>query len=389
MAHVPLSIPSLDVLLPVGISFYTFQEVSYVIDVYRGQLPAQRRLGIFALYVSYFPQLVAGPIERSHRLMPQLTARRYFCPEQAVYGLRQILWGMCKKVVIADNLATWVDQVYTTPAAYSGPVLTLGTVCFAFQIYCDFSGYSDIALGSARIMGIRLMQNFDRPYLSRSIAEFWQRWHISLSTWFRDYIYIPLGGRRVSTSRWCVNIIIVFALSGLWHGADWTFIAWGLLHGLYYICGKMSARPREAILSSLRLEKLPRLHGMIQTMMTFALVCFAWIFFRAKDMETAWAVISGLPYGWDLLLHLNYSHFAMVMAILSSADLGSGILYGSIVTGCMFLVLGYEMCMRHADWSENIARYPALVRWTAYLVICMAALNFGVSRVIPFQYFQF
>jgi D-alanyl-lipoteichoic acid acyltransferase DltB (MBOAT superfamily) len=389
LVHAPVSIPALDVLLPVGISFYTFQEVSYVIDVYRGHLPAQRHLGVFALYVSYFPQLVAGPIERSPRLMPQLTERHQFNTEDAVYGLRMILWGMCKKVVIADNLATWVDAVYEAPGACPGPVLALGTICFAFQIYCDFSGYSDIAVGSARIMGISLMRNFDRPYLSRSIPEFWQRWHISLSTWFRDYVYIPLGGSRVSPWRWYANILIVFAVSGLWHGANWTFVVWGTLHGSYYVIGKLLARPRAALVAVTGLGKVPRLRAVLQTALTFVLACFAWIFFRAPNMESAWAVISGLPFGWDLLLHLNYGHFASVMAVLSGADVGSGIVYGSVLTACIVSVLGYDMYMRHSDWAEVIDGYHVAVRWASYVVICLAVLNLGVSRVIPFQYFQF
>lgn len=387
--HTPVSIPALDVLLPVGISFYTFQEVSYVVDVYRGRVAAQRHFGLFAVYVSFFPQLVAGPIERSGRLMPQFSEHHRFDPDQAVQGLRLILWGLCKKVVIADNLATCVDAIYKTPSAFSGPTLALGTACFAFQIYCDFSGYSDIALGTAQILGFRLIQNFNRPYRSRSIAEFWQRWHISLSTWFRDYVYIPLGGNRVSTCRWYVNILIVFTVSGLWHGANWTFVIWGLLHGTYYLLGVLLRRPRVALMAAIGLDRFPRLHASLQVATTFVLVCFAWIFFRAPNVQTAWAVISGLPYGWGAIPHLGYDELAQAMALLTGAPLGDGIRYGMFLTGCMLLLIGYDSLSRHDDWATAIQRYPAIVRWAAYAAMTLAVLNLGVSHVVPFQYFQF
>lgn len=387
--HAPVSMPALEVLLPVGISFYTFQEVSYVIDVYQGRLPAQRHFGLFALYVSFFPQLVAGPIERSPRLMPQFSQRHVFNPDDAIHGLRQILWGMCKKVVIADNLATLVDTVYRTPESFSGPVLALGTVCFAFQIYCDFSGYSDIALGTARIMGYDLMRNFDRPYRSRSIGEFWQRWHISLSTWFKDYVYIPLGGRRVSVPRWHLNILIVFAVSGLWHGANWTFIIWGLLHGGYYVISAITARPRAACVRLVRLDRAPRLHALVQVAVTFALVCFAWIFFRATDAAQAWTVITRLPLGWDALLRPSHDGLAYTLSLLTGAPLGDGIKYGLVLLASILVAMGYDMASKHDDWAEGIRRYPAPLRWAAYGVITLAILNLGVARIVPFQYFQF
>lgn len=228
-------VPTFEILLPVGISFYTFQTLSYTIDVYRGARPPERHLGIFALYVSFFPQLVAGPIERSTRLLPQFFQHHGFDAGRVQSGLRLILWGFFKKIVIADRLAVYVNAVYANPSAYDGPSLLLATYFFAFQIYCDFSAYSDIAIGSARVMGFELMQNFRRPYFARSIQEFWQRWHISLSTWFRDYVYLPLGGNRVPTWRWYTNLLLVFLVSGLWHGANWTFVVWGALHGTYLV----------------------------------------------------------------------------------------------------------------------------------------------------------
>ncbi len=229
--------PHLEFLLPVGISFYTFQSMSYTIDLYRGERDVERHLGIFALYVAFFPQLVAGPIERSTHLLPQFRERVTFDYGRTTSGLRLILWGFFKKIVIADQLALFVQQVYGSPGEWSGPAVLLASYFFAFQIFCDFSAYTDIARGSARIMGFDLMENFNRPYFSRSIREFWARWHISLSTWFRDYLYIPLGGNRVVKWRWYYNLMVVFVVSGLWHGANWTFVAWGFLHGAYLVLG--------------------------------------------------------------------------------------------------------------------------------------------------------
>ena len=217
-------VPAFEVLLPVGISFYTFQTLSYTIDVYRGQRPAERHIGIFALYVAFFPQLVAGPIERSTRLLPQFFKKVELTYERTVDGLRLMLWGFFKKLVIADRVGAYVDVVYASPDDHSGMTVLIATYFFAFQIFCDFSGYSDIAIGSARILGYDLMDNFRRPYFSKSISEFWRRWHISLSTWFRDYVYIPLGGNRVVKWRWYYNLMVVFVVSGLWHGANWTFV---------------------------------------------------------------------------------------------------------------------------------------------------------------------
>ncbi|MCH9032659.1 MAG: MBOAT family protein, partial [candidate division Zixibacteria bacterium] len=229
--------PLFEILLPVGISFYTFQTISYTIDVYRGDRSAEKHLGYFALYVSFFPQLVAGPIERSTRLLPQFFQEKRFEIGRVVDGIRLMLFGFFKKLVIADRLAVYVNNVYGAPDEYSALTLLVAVYFFAFQIYCDFSGYSDIAIGAARVMGYDLMENFRRPYLSRSVSEFWRRWHISLSSWFKDYLYLPLGGNRVSKSRWSFNIVTVFVICGLWHGANWTFVAFGVLHALYLLFG--------------------------------------------------------------------------------------------------------------------------------------------------------
>ena len=228
------NIPALNLLLPVGISFYTFQTLSYTIDVYRGEREPERHLGRFALYVSFFPQLVAGPIERSTHLLPELRAARPFDLDRVLSGLLLFAWGLFKKLVIADRAAAFVDAVYADPERFQGPTIIVATYLFAFQIYADFSGYSDMAVGSARVMGIELMENFDRPYAARSITDFWRRWHISLSTWFRDYLYIPLGGNRVVPRRRLFNVLVVFVLSGLWHGASWTFVAWKAYHSVLF-----------------------------------------------------------------------------------------------------------------------------------------------------------
>ncbi|NJN99133.1 MAG: MBOAT family protein, partial [Anaerolineales bacterium] len=235
MLGVNYPIENLSILLPIGLSFHTFQSLSYTIEVYRGHQRAERHLGIFALYVMFYPQLVAGPIERPQNMLPQFHTRHSFNYSEFVSGLRMIAWGLLKKMVVADRLAIFVNSIYGNPGQYTGFPLILATYFFAFQIYYDFSGYSDIALGCARVMGFKLMGNFRQPYLATSISDFWQRWHISLSTWFRDYLYIPLGGNRVSRWHWVTNTLIVFMVSGLWHGANWTFVIWGALHGLYTI----------------------------------------------------------------------------------------------------------------------------------------------------------
>ena len=252
-------IPTLHFLLPIGLSFHTFQAVSYTIEVYRRRVPAEHNLLDYALYVSFFPQMVAGPIERPYHLLPQFKTPKRVEFASVRYGLELAMWGFFKKVVIADRVAALVNMVYRSPRTFSGPILTLATIFFSIQIYCDFSGYSDIAIGCARIMGFDLMTNFRQPYFSQSIEEFWHRWHISLSTWFRDYLYIPLGGNRVSTPRWCANLLVVFTVSGLWHGANWTFVAWGAVHGIFYLVGRGTARLRKSMAQMLGELSMPRL----------------------------------------------------------------------------------------------------------------------------------
>jgi D-alanyl-lipoteichoic acid acyltransferase DltB (MBOAT superfamily) len=280
----PIDGPELNIILPVGISFYTFQTLSYSIDVYRRKLKATHSLTNFLAFVSFFPQLVAGPIERATHLLPQFSKKRQFDYSKAVDGSRQILWGFFKKVVIADNCAEIVNQIFDGYQTQSGLVLILGAVLFAFQIYGDFSGYSDIAVGLSRLFGFDLMQNFNFPYFSRDIADFWRRWHISLSTWFRDYLYIPLGGSRGSNYKKIRNVFIIFIVSGFWHGANWTFIIWGALNALYFLPLLLTNRNRKNTQQNIKLESK---YHFLSILGTFMLTCLAWIFFRANSVQQA------------------------------------------------------------------------------------------------------
>ena len=279
--NIPYELPILKVLLPVGISFFTFQSLSYTIDVYRKKVKAEHHLGIFALFISYFPQLVAGPIERSNLLIPQLKENNEYDEDRIINALKLILWGFLKKVVVADRLAVYVNTVYNNVYSYEGLTLCIATYFFAFQIYCDFSGYTDIARGVARMMGVNLSTNFNRPYASKSIREFWTRWHITLSNWFRDYVYFPLGGNRKGFYRQNINVLIVFALSGLWHGANWTFIIWGGLHGLFRVIENLLQRMRSIFFPNnfSKSKKLINLYQILRWAITFHLIVFSWIFF--------------------------------------------------------------------------------------------------------------
>lgn len=283
---------SLKVILPVGISFYTFQTLSYTIDVYRKKLEPAKDLIGFAAFVCFFPQLVAGPIERATHLLPQFYTKRKFDYAQAVDGVKQILWGLFKKIVIADNCAVYVNYIFDNSGDLSGSTLVIGAVLFAFQIYGDFSGYSDIAIGTSRLFGFDLKQNFAFPYFSRDVAEFWRRWHISLSTWFRDYVYIPLGGSRVNTVKNVRNIFIVFGLSGFWHGANWTFIVWGLLNALYFLPVLLARKNRDHLDIVAKGKRMPSVTNCLQIFGTFSLTVLTWIFFRAENINHAWQYIT-------------------------------------------------------------------------------------------------
>jgi D-alanyl-lipoteichoic acid acyltransferase DltB (MBOAT superfamily) len=368
------NIPAFEVLLPVGISFYTLQSMGYTIDVFRGQKTPERHLGIFALYVAFFPQLVAGPIERSVRLLPQFYQKHSFDLSRIGSGLQLMAWGFFKKVVIADRLAFIVNGVYNDPTAYSGLPLLLTTYFFAFQIYCDFSGYSDIAIGAARVMGYDLMENFRRPYFAPSVADFWRRWHISLSTWFRDYLYIPLGGNRVTPGRWSLNLMIVFLVSGLWHGAEWTFVVWGGLHGLYLL-GEIWLKRAWGRTRPHREPAQPsfwRQAGHI--LLTFHLVTFAWIFFRANSVGEAFYIATHLFTTFDVssLYGLEGGHYNLSFALILIAFL-----------------LGVQLLHTKKDIPRLFALQPVWLRWAVYYAFIFTILAFGQFGTVEFIYFQF
>jgi len=371
------TLPTLELILPVGISFYTFQTLSYTIDVYRRERKAERHFGIFALYVSFFPQLVAGPIERSTHLLPQFQRTHRFEYARVASGMRLMLWGFFKKIVIADRLALLVNGVYAEPGIYPGPVLVLATLFFAFQIYCDFSGYSDIAIGTARLMGFDLMQNFRSPYFSQSLTEFWQRWHISLSTWFRDYLYIPLGGNRGSAARTRVNLMIVFLLSGIWHGAQWTFLLWGAFHGAVLVVERQF---RGTPFAS-RFGAGGRLGVVLRTSLCFVLVVFSWVFFRAASISQAFEIIARIPVDWHVA--------AAVRPFLQSlpSDYPAGHLLISLCA--MVPLLAIEFQIRQTSFSDWLEARPGLVRWLVYYGLFGMIALIGESGSNQFIYFQF
>lgn len=294
LVHIQLYRPAFDIVLPVGISFYTFQALGYTIDVYRGEIYAEKNFFRYALFVSFFPQLVAGPIERSKNLLKQLAVPSEPSFENFREGILLMMWGYFLKIVLADRIAIFVDTVYGDISTYGGWYLIVATLLFSVQIYCDFSGYSTIAMGAAKILNIQLMENFNAPYLSRSVSEFWRRWHISLSSWFRDYLYIPLGGSRKGTLRTYLNILIVFFVSGLWHGAKWSFVIWGGLNGLYQIIGSLLRPARDKAVRLLCLNRETFGHRLLQTLTTFTLIDFSWIFFRANRLKDAFSIMKSM-----------------------------------------------------------------------------------------------
>jgi D-alanyl-lipoteichoic acid acyltransferase DltB (MBOAT superfamily) len=365
----PYSPPELHILLPVGISFYTFQTLSYTIDVYREQLRPERHLGRFALYVAYFPQLVAGPIERATRLLPQLRAPARFDLARAASGLQLMAWGLFKKVVIADRLAIYVDAVYADPAAHNAPTLWLATYAFAFQIYCDFSGYSDIAIGAARVLGVDLMKNFERPYFAQTITDFWRRWHISLSTWLRDYLYISLGGNRRGALLTYRNLLITMLLGGLWHGASWNFVVWGAFHGVLLAGSRITLPVRDALAGALGVPH--RLLGAWRAFVTFQLVCVSWVLFRAPDFRTALEVYSGaLSWDWGMpFVHAqSMAHGALGLIVLAAVHVHEEH-FGSV--------------------RARVATWPTPVRWAVWIALALGIVALGVEQGAQFIYFQF
>ncbi len=369
---------TLDLILPVGISFYTFQTLSYVIDVYRGTTPVETHFGYYALYVSFFPQLVAGPIERPENLLPQLKTEHKLDAGNAAEGLRKMILGYFKKVVVADLFATYVVSVYSDVQNANGFTVLVATVLFAVQIYCDFSGYTDIAIGCAEIMGIKLMQNFNRPYTAKSIKEFWGRWHISLSSWFKDYIYIPLGGNRVSRFRNCLNIMIVFLVSGLWHGAAWTFVVWGVLHGLYQVIGKFTFRPRNKMWEKIGISPDGKLVGAIRTFNTFMLAAFAWIFFRANSFADLKVLLTKLFTDWSF----SPSFF---IDSLTSMGLDLVAILTCIISVVILSMLDKTRLASDERRAKPDFRYAYLVWAIAFAWILLLAGD-GASSFIYFQF---
>lgn len=370
--------PNLELLLPVGISFYTFQTISYTLDVYNRRQPPETHFGIFALYVAFFPQLAAGPITRAHMLLPQFHQKQPLDSQRIGAGLRLILWGFFKKIVIADRLAVYVATVYNNPDAYHGLPIIVATYFFAFQIYCDFSAYSDIAIGTARLLGYDLMRNFRQPYFATSIPDFWRRWHISLSTWFRDYLYIPLGGNRVAPWRLYLNLLIVFVVSGLWHGANWTFVIWGALHGFYSALAVYGSRwwpQTNALRAGQESAFQPFSWGKLgQILLTFHLVLFAWIFFRANSIGDAFTLIGNATQ-------------------LAPLNLGSIVLINPnqwlIALGAIGILLAVDFWHAHVGVAQAMARQPIWLRWGICYLVLIAILAFGEYRAQDFIYSQF
>jgi D-alanyl-lipoteichoic acid acyltransferase DltB (MBOAT superfamily) len=396
-------------ILPLGISFFTFQALSYVIDVYRNDVPAERHFGVYALYKAFFPQLIAGPIERATRLLRTMQRLKHspgsaefaFDAARVSSGLRLMLWGYFKKLVIADNLAILVDEIYAGPTYYNGALLIVATYAFAYQIYCDFSGYSDIARGIARVLGIDLMVNFRRPYASADVQEFWRRWHISLSSWFRDYVYMPLGGSRVALPRWVLNVFVVFVLSGIWHGANWTFVIWGGLHGFYYAVGRLTKPARRWFPAAL--GRLPGALTAWRMFVTFHLVVFAWVFFRADGLTSALVVADKVLAAWPgfvvrlvgALPHLPFtvSWLPQVVRIL---DLPPGIAPQLVWNPMTQALLAAIVIMEVIEWLAErgaaarwFATAPLPVRWSGYAMVIAAVgvlAPFGANQFIYFQF---
>jgi len=363
---------SLDIILPVGISFYTFQTLSYTIDVYKRKLEPTADFMAFSAFVSFFPQLVAGPIERATNLLPQFYKHRKFKYSKAIDGLRQILWGLFKKVVIADNCAKYANYIFDNSAELNGSTLVLGAVFFTFQIYGDFSGYSDIAIGVSRLFGFNLKQNFAFPYFSRDIAEFWRRWHISLSTWFRDYLYIPLGGSRGKLTKTIRNVFVIFIVSGFWHGANWTFIIWGALNALYFLPILLSKNNRNHLNTIAEGKYLPNFKEFVLMITTFALTVFAWVFFRAETLDHALSYASGI-----------FSNTLFSVPYFKDGSLA----IPTVILVVFFIIV--EWFGRGQQYAiESMFMKHKGLRWSFYYVILILIFVFAGSSQ-EFIYFQF
>lgn len=375
-AGVQLEPLTLSIILPVGISFYTFQTISYSIDVYRGDLKPTRSLIDYMVYVSFFPQLVAGPIERGARMLPQITEDRQYNREDLVLGLQQIVWGFFKKTAIASNLAPLVDNIFNDIPGQSGIEIWLGIFCFSLQIYCDFSGYSDIAIGSARLFGIKLMQNFRCPYFSQSIREFWRRWHISLSTWFRDYVFIPLGGSRGSRLRTSVNLLLVFVISGLWHGASWNYVIWGAIHGIVLVAENLFASDSRKNASEIPggVSTVPSLSTFLRMLIVFFIVLIAWVFFRVSSFA-------------DAMLCLTKMFTDTNLPTFTQTDFSQITRYG-ILLPCLLLLIEW-VSRKHEVPFFGLYKASPFATYVACTICLWATLMLKPAAIGEFIYFQF
>ncbi|NGX84079.1 MBOAT family protein [Aequorivita sp. KMM 9714] len=359
---------SLSIILPVGISFYTFQTLSYTIDIYRQKLEPTRDFIGFAAFVAFFPQLVAGPIERATNLLPQFFKKREFNKDEAIIGVKQIIWGLFKKIVIADNCAQFANEIFANHTSFSSATLILGVIYFSFQIYCDFSGYSDIAIGTARLFNFKLMVNFRYPYFSRDIAEFWRRWHISLTTWFRDYVYIPLGGSRVTRTKQIRNVFIVFIVSGFWHGANWTFIVWGAINALFFIPLLLSNKNRVNTDTIAANSVFPTFREITSLFLTYCIALFGWVFFRATSIKTAFEYIEGIFKGDFSIEMLRLERFSFELLPL------------------ILILLGIEWFSRNSEFPLCSAK-PSYIKVGVVIIMILVFGSFSIAQ--DFIYFQF
>jgi len=381
----------LNIVLPIGLSFHTFQSLAYVIEVYRGNFKAERHIGIYALYVMFYPQLVAGPIERPGNLLPQFRKECVFESQGVIDGLKLMVWGLFQKVVIADRLAPFVNTAFADTGRYGGPTLLVATVFFSFQIYCDFSGYSDIARGAARTMGFHLMRNFDRPYLATSISEFWSRWHISLTSWFRDYIYIPLGGNRVTTLLMCANLMITFLICGLWHGARWTFVAWGALNGALLIAGAVTRGWQEKLAHTIGLAGLPGVRRLANTMILFSIICAGWILFRADTLHDAGLILKKIIVDAVDIPSIVYG-FLVSSPRLSGPDfapLGQSLKDFYLSLALLVLVMLLDAFRGRKEVTDIFNGRSPVLRWLFYYFLVLGIMFLGKFGNRQFIYFQF
>jgi D-alanyl-lipoteichoic acid acyltransferase DltB (MBOAT superfamily) len=379
------NIKNFDIVLPVGISFYIFQALGYTIDVYRGDIKAEKNLARYALFVSFFPQLVAGPIERSRNLLRQMYDRHSFNTERVKNGLLLMLWGYFEKIVISDRISILVDTVFNNYANYTGFIIIVAAVLFAVQIYCDFAGYTHIAIGAAQVLGFRLMKNFNQPYFAVSIQDFWRRWHISLSTWLRDYVYFPLGGSRCSKARHQINLLITFLISGIWHGASWHYIIWGGLHGLYQVAGNILKPARRKLTVLTRVNTKPVSWRIFRMLCTFVLVDITWIFFRAPSFRDAVAILKRIP---------DYNPWVFFDGTLYKLGLSAFDFWASVVAIAILFAVDFIHDSKPGfSFRTSLARQNIVFRWTVYILAVMAILIFGIYgpsyNPQAFIYFQF